>query len=90
MTCNHEIIPANAPVSITRVKYLAYCNLRKEVKGTFSSDQQAEVQRNIEHGLPIDDALLFTEMPPGYEEAYAQRMEAKYNWKRGIGHFEAA
>ncbi|KAI3884727.1 hypothetical protein MKX03_033580, partial [Papaver bracteatum] len=72
------------------VNYLAYCNLKKEVKEALSSDQREEVQRNIEHGLPIDDAILFTEMPPSYEEAYGHRMKARYNWKRGRGHFEAA
>lgn len=71
-------------------KYLAYCNLRLEIKNAMDEELRAFTEKQIEKGLPIDAAILISEMPPGFEYEYALRMKARYNWNKGKGNYTAA
>ncbi|KAI3834029.1 hypothetical protein MKW92_053565, partial [Papaver armeniacum] len=72
------------------VKYLAYCNLRPEIKENLGEEVTAETEEKIRQGLPIDATILYSEMPPGFDYGYALKMEARYNWNRGKGQYEDA
>ncbi|RZC57743.1 hypothetical protein C5167_005041 [Papaver somniferum] len=61
-----------------------------EEKEKLDAGVKAEIQFNIEQGIPIDSSVLFSELPPGYDLGYALMMEARYNWKNGKGIFEEA
>ncbi|KAI3851707.1 hypothetical protein MKX03_022352 [Papaver bracteatum] len=60
------------------------------IKEGLGEELRANVERKIAQGLPIDAAILFSEMPPGFEYGYVLKMEARYNWSKGKGNFEAA
>ncbi|KAI3836264.1 hypothetical protein MKW92_035910, partial [Papaver armeniacum] len=70
--------------------YLAYCNLRPEIREAIGEEVRRATERQIERGLPIDATLLYSDMPPGFEYGYVLKMEARYNWNTGKGNCKAA
>ncbi|KAI3838586.1 hypothetical protein MKX03_030352, partial [Papaver bracteatum] len=71
-------------------QYLAYCKLRPEIRESIGEEVRRTTERHIERGLPIDATLLYSEMPPGFEYGYVLKMEARYNWNKRKGNYEAA
>lgn len=68
--------------------HLSYCNLKPEEKEKLDAKTRAEVLYNLQHGIPIDTSILYSEMPLGFTFGYVRKMEDRYNWKKGKGNFE--
>lgn len=71
-------------------KYLAYGNLRPEVKEALGEEVRAATEKQIEEELPIDATILYSEMPPGFEYGYVLKMEARCNWNNSKGNYRAS